>query len=193
MLTKVKPSPSRYAVPRPDGGYEIFTPSDEPLSPAEKLAERQEQLYRARAKQRIPGQEDRTDPYPRLGRPLHHTEIIHRLRKLIPSLTLRDGVGTNISLYSVSPNGEALNFLGFVYRGDNPEYSTWLLGPDDVPTAERRGWRTTLLRLILSGRVTEQQIDKTFPRPSNGATASAYRRQLFNFRNPRSVYAREAR
>jgi hypothetical protein len=183
------PQPVRYALPNGKGGYEFFDSPDEPMSKAEVLAKRTEELYHQMSSQRRPEQEEHTNPHARLGRPLHHSEFVHRLRRLIPTLALREGQPGNIALYRPTPNGDALVYLGYLYKGDNPEYSTWLLNEWDVPVQERRGWRTTLLRLILNSTLTEQQVNQVFPRPSNGATASAYRRHLYRFRNPNSTRA----
>lgn len=178
-------------MPKPGGGFEFFECDDEVLSLPERLAEREERLYKSRESQRMKGQEDHSDPFAQLGRPMHHSEVVHRLRSIIPGLTVAAGHGTNISLYRPSPRSvdAPQQYIGYLYSGENPEYSTWLLDQNDVPVQERRGWRTTLLRLILSRTITERDAEKAFPRPSNGAVASHYRRQLYRFRNPETKVA----
>jgi hypothetical protein len=101
-------------------------------------------------------------------------------------------------------------YLGWVELGVLPEYEIDLVNDAGVAVGQRRGWRTILLRLHLRkylcpkcqqgerpnkrgcgikgcGRPTplasEDAILKAFGHPSNGPTASNYRRQLYEFRN----------
>jgi hypothetical protein len=97
-------------------------------------------------------------------------------------------------------------YIGWLELGESPEYEIDLVNDVDVAIGQRRGWRTLLLRLIArraahckqcelnpkfhsgqKGRstslVSEQQAEKVFGYPSNGPTASNYRRQLWEFRN----------
>ncbi len=164
----------------PDG---TIVPLPEMLSGEEQLARQRERSYDAASSQRVANQNDFADPRPRLGRVLHHSEIISRLRQAIPTLHVRDGAPGNIALYKPTPNGAELTYLGYCYIGENPEYSSYLLGANDVPTAERRGWRTTLLRLIIGGHLTESKCLRLFGNPTNGATATYWRRELYKFHN----------
>lgn len=101
-------------------------------------------------------------------------------------------------------------YIGWVELGVLPEYEIDLVNDVGVAIGQRRGWRTILLRLMLRrytcarcqqgerpnrkgcgvrgcGRptplVSEEAILQAFGDPSNGPTASNYRRQLWEFRN----------
>jgi hypothetical protein len=53
----------------------------------------------------------------------------------------------------------------------------------DVPTAERyRGWRTTLLHLIIANVITEEEADRAFGKPATGEVSEHYREVLQNNR-----------
>jgi hypothetical protein len=59
-----------------------------------------------------------------------------------------------------------------------PEYSIMRFNEYDVPTEERyRGWRTTLLVLIVAGVITEEEAVKAFG-PAMGPASEFYREQL---------------
>lgn len=63
-----------------------------------------------------------------------------------------------------------------------PEWSIMRFNEYDVPTNEKyRGWRTTLLCLIVAGVITEAEAHKAFGSPV-GEASLFYREQLFNHR-----------
>lgn len=168
--------------------------------------------------------EELADAKARMGRPLHHSEFIRRLRTIIPSLIVTDGrVRDTLSLFMVrsTPIKEVPDYkgpekttfscpvyIGWIHSGDMPEYEIDLIDGFQCAIGQKRGWRTILLRLIarwnkkleLNGEpsldiwgrpirvsrasiVTEEQAHNVFGAPSNGITASNYRRQLYEFRN----------
>lgn len=101
-------------------------------------------------------------------------------------------------------------YVGYLELGALPEYEIDLVNEVGVAVGQRRGWRTILLRLCCRrylckicqqgerpnkkgcgvngcGRPTslasEDVIQRVFGDPTNGPTASNYRRQLWEFRN----------
>lgn len=109
-------------------------------------------------------------------------------------------------------------YLGWCHADWNPEYEIDLVDDDGVPTGIRRqGYRTILLSLITrrdgSGKwdmkadkhgnmrvmrdgtgealkiITEEGALQAFGYPTNGPTASNYRRQLWEWRNGKKVNA----
>lgn len=83
------------------------------------------------------------------------------------------------------PTGQGAHweFATGVQGGMIPEYSTLYFDRHGLPTSHMFiGWRTTLLRLIQRGFLSEQQADKAFGRAS-GPESWRYRRTLYEFRN----------
>lgn len=175
--------------------------------------------------------EEFVDAKRRMGRIMHHSEFIRRLRPLIPSLIVAPGrVIGQLGLYMVrsTPVKECLDYrgaekshfsmpvyIGWIHQGEMPEFEIDLVNEAQIPIGQKRGWRTILLRLIArwnyemdvstatgvresrpkldiwdrpikAGRasiITEKQALDAFGCPTNGLTASGYRRQLWEFRN----------
>jgi hypothetical protein len=202
------------------------------LSADEAVCAKQEELVDIRQKKgRKEEWEEFVDAKRRMGRVLHHSEIIRRLRGIIPGLLVDRAAQVNrLSLYVVknTPVAEIKDyplenkgmafvdvpyFISFLELGESPEYEIDLTNDVQVAIAQKRGYRTLLLRLImrrathckacehfdpkgfvahphpsLKGRptsiITEEQALKAFGLPTNGMqTASNYRRQLHQFRN----------
>lgn len=176
------------------------------LSADEAVAAKTEQLEDIRIrKSRKPDWDEYVDAKRRWGYARHHSDILARLRRLIPNLYADDGfVKNTISLYIWDRNqpfeindkvnlkiGGTVN-LGWIQKGWSPEYEIDI--PNDVGVAVRqlRGYRTMLIRLICrrdavtfmpKSLFTEEQAWKEFGFPTNGATASKYREHLWKFRN----------
>ena len=195
------------------------------LSAEEAVAAKSEELTAIRQhKGRRSDWEELADAKARMGRPMHHSEFIRKLRTIVPSLIVTDGRkrGT-LSLFMVrsTPVKEVPDYkgserttfacpvyFGWIHSGDMPEYEIDLIDGFQCAIGQKRGWRTILLRLIarwnkrleLNGEpsldiwgcpirvsrasiITEEQAHEVFGYPSNGITASNYRRQLYDFRN----------
>ena len=191
------------------------------LSAEEAVCAKQEEMEGIRQRRgRKQNWDEYVDEKRRMGRTLHHSEIIYRLRKLIPSLTCDEGASSEvISLYYYNPRtyfadvqrtGGLIN-IGWLHKGVNPEYEIDITNDVGIAVGQKRGWRTTLLRLIARWRnpvsncwrcdrhgqtcesclpyrrrnslITEEQALAEFGPPSAGATASMYRLGLWNFRN----------
>lgn len=86
--------------------------------------------------------------------------------------TVLGRIGVNARIY-----GEirTVTTLQYPYA---PEYSIMRFNDYDVPTEERyRGWRTTLLSLIVSEVITEKEAERAFG-PAVGPASEFYRQQL---------------
>lgn len=195
------------------------------LSADEAISAKSEELIAIKQhKGRRSDWEELADAKARMGRPMHHSEFICKLRTIIPSLIVTDGrVRGTLSLFMVRSTPikevpdykgpEKTNFscpvyIGWIYSGDMPEYEIDVIDGFQCAIGQKRGWRTILLRLIarwnkkleLNGEpaldiwgspirvsrasiITEEQAHTVFGEPSNGITASNYRRQLYDFRN----------
>jgi hypothetical protein len=172
------------------------------LSADEALAAKTEQNDEARArKSRKKDWEEYIDFKRRWGRSLHHSEIIARLRTLIPNLCVADGQYVDtLSLYIWDKTAKfdgrdktgGTVFIGWLHVGENPEYECDIVNDVGVAVKQLRGWRTLLVRFICRrdaktfmprSLFTEEQALAAFGPPSNGATASNYRGHMWKFRN----------
>lgn len=195
------------------------------LSPQEAVCAKQEELVRARQhKGRKSDWEEFADAKRRMGRVMHHSEFVRRLRTIVPNLVVAQGGQRNrLGLYSVrsTPVSEVPTYagpekhhfpcpvyLGWIEMGVMPEYEIDITNDVQIAIGQKRGWRTVLLSMIVrwhlrlnalgepaldmwnrptrlarASFITEEQALDAFGHPSNGATASNYRKQLYEFRN----------
>jgi hypothetical protein len=118
---------------------------------------------------------------------LHPYEFLRRLRRagvdaraeehrearlwLNPG-TVVGRIGINARVCGVS------QFITTIQYPYAPEYSVMRFNQYDVPTEEKyRGWRTTLLCLIVPDIITEEEAEKAFG-PALGPASEFYREQL---------------
>lgn len=202
------------------------------LSPDEAVCAKSEELTRMRQKRgRKKDWEEFADAKRRMGKVMHHSEFLRRLRSLMPNVIVERGqVNGTLSLYQPvnTPVREAPDYkgsekwyftkpvyIGWIHLGEMPEYEIDVLNDVQIPIRQKRGWRTILLRMIVKwnyeklvipmpggleikekediwGRkvrqsrasiITEEQALDAFGYPTQGMTASAFRHQLYLFRN----------
>ena len=183
------------------------------LSAEEAVAAKTEQMEDLRIrKSRKPDWDEYADAERRWGFALHHSDILARLRRLVPNLYVDDGfVKNTLSLYIWDRSapfeindkvnikvGGTVN-LGWIQKGWSPEYEIDL--PNDLGIAIRqiRGYRTAIMRMICRrdartffprSLFSEVQAHAEFGHPTNGQTASNYREALYTFRNTSPERAR---
>lgn len=130
----------------------------------------------------------------REGRKMHTADFLLKLHKLVPSLHVKEGaVNGDLALYQVAETpqtkwgGKNFNYLGFLSFGNLNEYSQYQF--DDKRNVmireSSRGWRTTLLRFIKAGLLTEDQCKQVFGYPSGRASAVWYK-ELHKLRHLRA-------
>jgi hypothetical protein len=159
------------------------------------------------------------DSKARMGQVLPACEVIRRFKSIVPQLRCADGRirGTVAMFAPVVRTYEdgfhpGWDYIGSIQSDWSPEYEIDLVDEDGVPRGRKHGWRTPLLTSIIrkdgTGRwmlksqgivqdgtglplkiITEDQALRAFGHPTNGATASSYRRQLWEFRNGKRVNA----
>lgn len=157
------------------------------LSPTEALASLQEDTDRSLQKFRLPDQDFLSKEEARWGRPMHHTDFISKLRTIVPGLVVMEAPYTPnaFSLYLVK--GEQVQYLGWMQQEYAPEFEVIITNERNLPVAQKRAWRTVLLRLIKAGIITEQEAQEVFGQPTDGEQAKFYREELWLFRNRRSA------
>lgn len=132
---------------------------------------------------RNPEYEEMTGPG-RLGRVMHHSELVSKIQSFVPNIAVVPGVEPNTyALYRIY--GEQVDFVCWTNEGWLPEFSIVEFNKHKQPIRERRGWRTVLLRFIKTGLMTEDQANKNFGRPSSPQQAKFWDRKLYDLRNNR--------
>ena len=135
------------------------------LDHKEALCAKGEELTRMRQKRgRKDDWEEWVDAKRRMGKVMHHSEFIRRLREIVPNMIASRGRrnGT-INLYKIqnTPVREVPDylgpekwyflkpvFIGWIHEGEMPEYEIDIVNDVKVPIGQKRGWRTILLRMI---------------------------------------------
>lgn len=103
----------------------------------------------------------------RKGEMLHASDLIFRLQKLNPHIFVQAQVNfpDDWGIYT-SAMGRIQFLTGFP-KGWLTEFSYALLDDRDLPTEERRGWRTVLIYCLMKGALTWEQVVKEFGEPSD--------------------------
>jgi hypothetical protein len=109
-----------------------------------------------------------------LGNPLHHLELMRRLRLCNRNLYFELSTATRrygIYYPDASSRGTAsmpgVRYLGMsIAQGVNPEFTPKILKDDGNLKSVQHGYRTVLARLLRQGFITEPQIRKHFGLPS---------------------------
>lgn len=176
--------------------------SEERLNPQEEIVRQMEKSYKAAAPQRWKGQErwqGRENEAMRLVNIIHPHTFIDRLNRAgirasldaempgqvrhariwLNSFSLIGRIGVNAWV-----DGEPTTVTTLQYPY-GPEWSIMRFDEKNVPTNEKyRGWRTTLLTLICTNVVTEEEAHRAFGKPI-GMAASFYLEQLYEHRKIR--------
>jgi len=158
------------------------------LSIAENTAMLREKNYNSEAlkKQRPPWLDSMKCDIGRIGRVMDSTDFLKKLKTLIPRITWRQGAfADDLSVFLVDGRGElGYRYLWYVPKGNLPEFSIHEIDDRDVPIKEkRRGWRTPLLRCILSNMISEEDANRVFGYPPDGLASEVYRKRLYDHRN----------
>jgi len=120
-----------------------------------------------------------------VGKYLYHPEFIYRLRQLIGTkLIVGDAAFLNeFSLYvedrrATDTNG--VRYVGYIPSGRIQEFSSYRYDRMGVAVDEtHRGYRGILMKLILNGYVTEDQVKKVFGHTDE----KIWNKTLYNYRN----------
>jgi hypothetical protein len=104
----------------------------------------------------------------RRGECMHSSDLIFRLQKLNPHIAVQSQVNfpDDWGLYS-SAFGR-IQFLTGLPKGWLTELSYSLVDDRNLPTEERRGWRTVLVYCMMKGAITWNQVLSEFGEPQDG-------------------------
>lgn len=137
------------------------------LSADEAVCAKTEELNDIRQKKgRKEEWEEFIDAKRRMGRVLHHSDIIRRLRSIVPNLLVcRGGQRDRIGLYVLRNTAvtaiqgyplwnrkmdfvDCPYYISFLELGESPEYEIDIVNDVQVAIGQKRGWRSLLVRLI---------------------------------------------
>jgi hypothetical protein len=150
------------------------------LDPIEGVAQKREECIRMAGKKRLVNQDDLEDPSRTMGPRLQFSEVVSKLRRLVPSLRVLDGSPGNVALYAPRNSAEFAGaqrgwqndrdifFLRYKYVGGFPKHELHEYSGLDVeeytrlPNKEIRGWRSVLIMLLQQGLVSYRAVIKEF-------------------------------
>ena len=106
---------------------------------------------------------------------------ISSARLWLNDVVLRDMVG--VSAWVWQDGVKTPKYITYLQWPRGPEWSLVRFNQYDVPVGERyRGWRTAMLKLIMEGVLTEEEVDRAFGPVSEGEVSELYRQQLKDWR-----------
>jgi hypothetical protein len=119
----------------------------------------------------------------RKGECMHSSDLIYRLQKLNPHLIIQSQINfpDDWGLYS-SEYGRIQFLTGFP-KGWLTEFSYAIVDDRDLPTEERRGWRTVIVYCLLKGAITWEQVLEEFGEPNDAWNDQRWQETLADFRH----------
>ena len=159
---------------------------DGQLSAEENLKRLYEDTEMKVAKYRTHDHDELKDEHLRSGHKIHHSEFLHKLRKLIPGLYVYPGnIPNTVTLYSTRNN--ELKYLAASFElGWIPEFTFIRVDRADLMKSPLdggivHGWRTVLLRLLKGKVVSWEDVKREFG-DATGASSTRWRQQTQAFR-----------
>jgi hypothetical protein len=183
---------------------------DKRLDPKEGVAQKREQCIAMAGTRRLAHQDDLEDPSRVLGPRIQFADFVARLKRIVPSLTVRDGLPGHVALYAPCNAKELAEsekywqhdrpifFRANKYVGGFPkqpmhEYSS--LEVEDytrLANKEIRGWRTVLIMLLEQGLVSYKKVIKEFGDVGTDRRGWRWRESTQKYRdNPESKFQGE--
>lgn len=177
---------------------EAISEYEQRVSDAEASSQTQEELARVRQSSNEAAKEyqwvtpeEYANEGDRIGRIMHSDVFIEKLREAGVKCWYRQHpqprkVTLVVQLGNLAPQVGCWCQLGFA-----PELSVMNFDAHGVPLAEKyRGWRTSLLQLILHGVITQQKAEEVFGKPPVTPAFHRYNATLQRFRNAGSKLAK---
>ena len=119
----------------------------------------------------------------RRGECIHSSDLIFRLQQLNPHIFVQQQINfpDDWGLYT-SAHGR-IQFLTGVPKGFLTEFSYAIVDDRNLPTEERRGWRTVIIYCLLKGAITWEQVLAEFGEPNDGWNEQRWCETLADFRH----------
>lgn len=126
----------------------------------EALARSFEDTDRQLAQHRLPQQDDWKECGRRLGRGMTHVTLFNYVRKYIHSVVMETSFNDPAVAGFYAHDTRGKRYLVAFNTGFLPEWSIITTDRADLPTKERRGWRTVLLHLLKRKAITFSQVSE---------------------------------
>lgn len=119
----------------------------------------------------------------RKGEVMHASDLIYGLQKLNPHIFVQAQVNfeNDWGIYT-SALGRVQFLTGFP-KGWLTEFSYAFVDDRDLPTEERRGWRTVLVYCLMKGAITWEQVLAEFGEPLDGFNEQRWCETIADFRH----------
>jgi hypothetical protein len=132
---------------------------------------------------RLPDQENFKDATRQMGRAMHSSQLILKVKKLNPKLVCEDSINCrgNAGFYFYDQVGAKQATGASFKKGIMPEFSIIETDRADLPVRVQYGWREVLLRLVRAKQLTLSQVLRVFG-DSHAAQSTAWRRNVQKFR-----------
>lgn len=118
----------------------------------------------------------------RRGECLHSSEFIYRVQELNPFVIIQHQINFDSDWGMYLDVRDRLVYLSGFHNGWLTEFSYTFVDERDIPTEERRGWRTVLLRLMARGVLSWEQVVSEFGH-SDGLNSERWHTYTMPFRN----------
>lgn len=122
----------------------------------------------------------------RRGEVLHSSEFIYRVQKINPQIVVQRQINFEDDWGFYAGVLNKLTYLSGFHKGWLTEFSYTFVDQRDIPTEERRGWRTVLLRLMGRGILSWEQVVGEFGN-SDGLNSDRWNLYTEPYRNRNSV------
>jgi hypothetical protein len=115
------------------------------------------------------------------GLTVQKTRELSSARFWLHDNVILDRVG--ISAWVWQDGERTIRYISHLQYPYGPEWSLVRFNEYDVPVGERyRGWRTALLKMIMEGVLTEEEVDRAFGPVTQDDVSALYREQLAAWR-----------
>lgn len=119
----------------------------------------------------------------RKGECMHSSDLIFRIQKLNPHIFVQQQVNfpDDWGLYTAALG--KIQFLTGMPKGWLTEFSYALVDDRDLPTEERRGWRTVLVYCMMKGALDWSEVIQEFDEPMDGFNEHRWMEATESFRH----------
>ena len=119
----------------------------------------------------------------RKGEVLHSSDLIFRLQKLNPHITVQSQINfpADWGIYTAAIG--RIQFLTGFPKGWLTEFSYALVDDRDLPLEEHRGWRTVLVYCLMKGALTWEQVMAEFGEPNDAWNDTRWQEVTADFRH----------
>lgn len=153
---------------------------DRRLDPKENVAKKREECIAMAGMKRLAYQDDLEDPSRTMGPRLQFSEFVSRLKRIVPSLVVKDGMAGHVALYAPC-NTEEVETRTLEWQNDKPDFFRVYKYVGGFPKKEMhefsgldveeytrlanreiRGWRSVLIMLLEQGLVSYKKVIAEF-------------------------------